>query len=70
MTDTLNGRAAANIRGELARRRITHEMFAQQIPMSRPALTQMLGGRSGITLDKLERIASLLDVEPSKLLSD
>lgn len=70
MTDTLNGRAAANIRAELARRRITQEEFAERIGMGRTAVTAMLAGQTAITLPKLERIADALDVEPSKLLND
>jgi len=70
MTDTLNGRTAANIRAELARRRITQEEFAERIGMGRTSVTAMLLGQTAITLPKLERIAAVLEVEPSKLLND
>lgn len=70
MTDTLNGRTAANIRAELARRRITQEEFAEQLGMGRTSVTAMLSGQTAITLPKLERIAAVLEVEPSKLLND
>lgn len=70
MTDTLNGRTAANIRAELARRRITQEEFAERIGMGRTSVTAMLLGQTAITLPKLQRIAEYLEVEPSKLLND
>lgn len=70
MTDSLNSRTAANIRAELARRRITQEEFADRLGMGRTSVTAMLLGQTAITLPKLERIAAVLDVEPSKLLND
>lgn len=69
-TDTLNDRVAANIRAELARRKITQEQFAESIGMGRTAFTALVAGRTAINLRKLERIATVLKVEPSKLLSD
>jgi transcriptional regulator with XRE-family HTH domain len=70
MNDTLNSRTAANIRAELARRRITQEEFAERLGMGRTSVTAMLLGQTAITLPKLERIAELLEMEPSKLLND
>lgn len=69
-TVSLNGRAAANIRAELAKRRLTQEDVATRAGLSRVVLTDLLAERSRITLDKLEAIAGVLDVEPSKLLND
>ena len=70
MEDTLNGRAAANIRAVLAVRRMTHEELAVKAGLSRGVVTAMLSGGSNITLRKLELMAGALDVEPSKLLND
>lgn len=70
MTDTLNGRAAANIRAEMARRRINQETLAAGAGLSRPALSELLSEKTQITLAKLEAIAGVLEVEPSKLLND
>ena len=70
MTDTLNSRAAANIRAELARRRITQEEFADKLRIGRTTLTTVLSGETKITLDRLESIAAALEVEPAKLLND
>ena len=70
MTDTLNGRAAANLRGEIVRRGLTQEQFADRAGLSRNTLGNLLAGRTTIDLDRLERFAEILDVEPSKLLND
>jgi transcriptional regulator with XRE-family HTH domain len=70
MEDTLNGRAAANLRASLAARRMTHEDLALKAGLSRGQVTSMLSGRSPINLLKLELMAGALDVEPSKLLND
>jgi transcriptional regulator with XRE-family HTH domain len=70
MSETLNSRTAANIRAELARRRITQEEFAELLGMGRTSVTAMLLGQTAITLPKLERIAEVLELEPSKLLND
>jgi transcriptional regulator with XRE-family HTH domain len=69
-TLTLNGRVAANLRGELARRQIKQEDFANKVGMSRPALTAILNDNVNITLARLEVLANALDMEPSKLLND
>lgn len=70
MTDTLNSRTAANIRAELARRRITQEEFAGTLNIGRTTLVALLAGDTKITLDRLESIAAALEVEPAKLLND
>lgn len=68
MEDTLNGRAAANLRALLAARRMTHEDLAVRAGLSRGVVTAMLSQGSNITLRKLELMADALEVEPSKLL--
>ena len=70
MADTLNSRAAANVRAELARRRITQEEFADKLGVGRTTLTTLLAGETKMTLDRLESIAAALEVEPAKLLND
>lgn len=69
MTDTLNGRTAANLRGEIARRNLTQEEFAAKARISRNTLGNLLAGRTVIDLDRLEWFAKLLDVEPAKLIN-
>lgn len=71
MTDTtLNGRAAANIRAEMARRQISREDLAATTGISRPSVSDLLLNKTQITLAKLEAIATALGVEPAKLLND
>lgn len=69
-TLTLTSRVAANIRGEIAKRDITHEEFAEKLGLTRNAVSAMLSGRHNITLSRLEVISDLLEIEPSKLLND
>lgn len=68
--ETLNDRVAANIRAELARRKLTQEDFAVKAQIGRTTMQALLGGRVGISIDRLALFASILDVEPSKLLND
>lgn len=70
MTDTLNGRVAANIRAEIAKRRLRQDDVATALDWPRSVLSELLNERTQITLTKLEKIAAVLDVEPSKLLND
>jgi transcriptional regulator with XRE-family HTH domain len=70
MTDTLNGRVAANLRAELTRRSLTQEQFAEQAQIGRTTMQALLAGRVGISLHRLDLFARLLSVEPSKLLND
>jgi transcriptional regulator with XRE-family HTH domain len=70
MTDTLNGRVAANIRAEMARRQINQETLAAATGLSRPALSDLLLNKTQITLTKLDAIAHALEVEPAKLIND
>ena len=70
MTDTLNSRVAANLRGELARRGLSQDGFAKAAMISRNTLGNLLAGRTQIDLDRLELFAGLLEIEPAKLLND
>jgi transcriptional regulator with XRE-family HTH domain len=70
MTDTLSGRAAANLRAEIARRNLTQEEFADRAGISRNTLGNILAGRTVLDLDRLDNFARLLDIEPAKLIND
>ena len=70
MTDTLNGRAAANIRAQLGARRMTHAQLGEQAGLSRQTITAICRESQKITLTHLELIAEALEVEPAKLLND
>lgn len=69
-TLTLTSRTAANIRGELAKRGVTHDQLAEHLGLARNAVTAMLSGQVNITLARLETVADFLQLEPSKLLND
>lgn len=70
MTDTLNGRAAANLKAEIVRRGMTQEEFAEKANFTRQTLGNILTGKTALDLPRLELFASLLGIEPSKLLND
>lgn len=70
MSDTLNSRAAANLKAQIVRRDYTQEEFAEKAGLSRNTLGNLLAGRTVLDLDRLELFARLLDVEPAKLLND
>lgn len=70
MTDTLNGRAATNLRAEIVRKGMTQEEFAEKANFTRATLGNILAGRTAIDLPRLELFAKLLEIEPSKLLND
>lgn len=70
MPDTLSGRVAANLRAELARRGLTQEQFADRAGVHRTTMTRMLSGTTTLDLERLEQLAGLLELEPSKLLND
>lgn len=67
---SLTETAAGNIRAELGRRQWSQTTLADKLGWTRSTLSTMLAGRQHITLAKLEQIADVLEVEPSKLLND
>lgn len=69
MTDTLNGRAAANIRGEIGRRQLRQEDLAARLNWPRSVLSNVVNERTRLTLEKLEQIAGALNVDPVALLA-
>ena len=70
MTDTLNGRTAANIRAQLGARRMTHAQLAERAGLSRQTVSAICTESTKITLVSLELIAGALDVEPATLISN
>lgn len=68
--ETLNDRVATNIKAEIIRRKLTQEEFASKAHIGRTTMQALLAGRVGISINRLDLFASILDVEPSKLLSD
>ena len=68
--ETLNRTAAGNMRAELARRGMLQSELADKLKLTRPTVTAILNGTTSITLDRLQQIADVLEVEPAKLLND
>lgn len=70
MTNSLNSRAAANLRAEIVRKGLTQEQFAEKANFTRATLGNILAGRTAIDLPRLELFADLLEIEPAKLIND
>ena len=68
MNPSLNTLVGAEIRAELARRRMTHEVFAKGIKVSQATLARRLAGTSPFTLNELEAAAKYLNVPVTQLL--
>lgn len=65
--DTLNRHVAANIRAEVARRGMLQSELADRLNLTRPTVSQILNGTTAITLDRLEQIADVLQVDAAAL---
>jgi transcriptional regulator with XRE-family HTH domain len=61
---------AANVRAELARRRISQTTVAQRLGVSRQNVAQRLNGRVDFRVGELVAIAALLDVPVTALLTE
>ena len=68
MEDTLNSRTAANIRAELAARRMTHAQLAERSGLSRAQVSALLREETKITLDHVDLIAEGLGLGRVELL--
>lgn len=60
--------AAANIRAEMARRRITGRALADQLGRSQMWLSRRLNGDTAFGLDELEAVAAAIGVPVAQLL--
>lgn len=70
MQQTPTERTAAAIRAEIARRRISAKDLAQNLGVSRTTLWRRLNGHAAIDVDELTRMAAVIGVPISALLSD
>lgn len=59
----ITDRLLAEMRGEMARQRITQTMLAQATDMTTSGLSRRLTGRSPITLTEADRIARALGID-------
>ena len=64
----LNEVTAANVRAEIARRRIRQSDVARALRVSQPAVSQRLNGHVPFTLADLEALAELLGIDVAELL--
>ena len=61
---------AANVRAELARRRVSQTKVAEHLGVSRQNVAQRLNGTVDFRVGELITIASLLNIDPSAFLVD
>ncbi len=61
--------AQSNILGELGYRRLSQRRFARALGVSEQSFSDKLRGKTRLTLDDLDQIAGLLDVDPAELLT-
>lgn len=61
---------AANVRAELARKRITQTKVAARLGVSRQNVAQRLSGRVDFRVSELVAIAELLEIPVTALLAD
>lgn len=60
-------RVSANLRAEVARRRITQVELARVLKMSQPAVSRRLLGHTALNVDELTTISTFLGVDPAVL---
>jgi transcriptional regulator with XRE-family HTH domain len=68
-SDGLANTVAANVRAELARRRMTARRLAVDIGVTPEWLSRRMRADVPLSVDDLDRIASALDLPPEALLS-
>lgn len=66
----LNAIVSANIRAESAWRRITQKELAAAMGLTAQAISHKWHGRRGWTLEDIEKLALIFDMEPAELLHD
>jgi transcriptional regulator with XRE-family HTH domain len=68
MAESLTDRVAAEVRAEMARRRMTQRQLAEIMGISQPQVMQRLTGKLGFRLSELEHLAKALDVPVARFL--
>ena len=66
----LNDIVSANIRAESAVRRITQTELADSIGLTRAAVSHKWNGRRPWTLEDIQKVSLVLNLEPAELLRD
>lgn len=70
MPDRRRGIVAANIRAEMARRRLPQTALADRLGITQQAVSMKLAGRRPLTDTEVSTIADFLSVEPGSLFAD
>lgn len=67
MTTTPTATAGANVRGEMARRRVTQARLSSALGISQAAVSKRLRGETPFDINELALIARVLDVPLARL---
>lgn len=70
MNQSVGQRTAANVRAELARRKISGRELAHGLKWSTPTTWRRLNGTHPFDIDELAAVARFLDVPISRLVDD
>lgn len=70
VNDLLNDRVRGNIRAEMARRSVSQRKLARALGISQSSLNRLLGGHQLLRVADVEHIASVLMVDPDRLLCE
>lgn len=62
-------RVAANVRAELARRRVTQTQLASVLGIPQPAVSRRLGGKVPFSIDELADLAAYLGMPVASLIT-
>lgn len=69
-TETASQRVAANVRAELAARRITYSAFAEQMGWSKATASRRLNAQVSWDVDDVEAVATALGLAASTLTAE
>ena len=68
MTPTLAAQVGANVRAEMARRRISQQALGEHLSLCQSSVSLRLRGQRPFDVQELEAVATFLDVPVSALL--
>lgn len=61
-------RVGANVRAEMARRKISQQAMSKQVSLSQQGLSRRMTGRIAFSVDELDDIATVLNVPVANLI--
>ncbi|MEF2979048.1 helix-turn-helix domain-containing protein [Subtercola sp. YIM 133946] len=68
MESKLHQRIAAEIRADMARKKITQSTLMEALLMTQPSLSKRLTGERPFTLSEMEKVCGVLRIAPNELL--